>query len=64
MSDQEKNVKETIAATERKLEVLREIDLLDAEFRLIKNEYLQRRDELASRLVEKGDGGIDESVAS
>ena len=50
MSDQKRDVKATIAAKERELETLREIDLLDAEFRLIKNEYLQRRQELESRL--------------
>ena len=52
MSDPKKNVREKIEAAEQKLEILREIDLLDAEFRLIKNEYLQRRGELESRLKE------------
>ncbi len=50
MSDQERDVKAKIAAKERELETLRDISLLDAEFRLIKNEYLQRRSELESKL--------------
>ena len=52
MPNSKKNVREKIAATEQKLEILREIDLLDAEFRLIENEYLQRRSELDARLEE------------
>ena len=50
MSDQKRNVKEKIETAERNLEILRDIDLLDAEFRLIENEYLQRRKELEEKL--------------
>ncbi len=50
MPNQTTNIQEEIRKAERKLEILRDIDVLDAEFRLIKNEYLQRRQELCGRL--------------
>lgn len=49
MSDQT-NIREEIRKAEHQLELLRDIEVLDAEFRLIKNEYLQRRQELCHRL--------------
>ncbi len=50
MPNQTTNIQEEIRKAERKLEILRDLDVLDAEFRLIKNEYLQRRQELFNRL--------------
>jgi predicted nuclease with TOPRIM domain len=50
MSDQATNVKGEIEKTKERLEVLEEIDLLESEFRLIRNEYFQRKHHLESRL--------------
>lgn len=60
MSDPKKNVRAKIEEAEQKLEILREIDLLDAEFRLIENEYLQRRREFESRLEESEDDSCEQ----
>lgn len=50
MQNQEKSTKDAIAQTKSRLELLEEIDLLDSEFGLIRNEYVQRRKHLAERL--------------
>ena len=43
-------MREAIAETKSRLELLEEIDLLDSEFGLIRNEYVQRRKHLEERL--------------
>lgn len=53
MSHQATDIQKEIRKAERQLELLRDIDILDAEFRLIKNEYLQRRSELCARLGDR-----------
>lgn len=55
MGDQETDIRQEIKKTERRLEILRDIDILEAEFRLIKTEYLQRRRELYLRLNDADD---------
>ena len=50
MQNQEKSMREVIAETKSRLELLEEIDLLDSEFGLIRNEYGQRRKHLEERL--------------
>ena len=50
MQNQEKSMREVIAETKSRLELLEEIDLLDSEFGLIRNEYVQRRKHLEARL--------------
>ena len=50
MQNQEKSTRDAIAETKSRLEILEEIDLLDSEFGLIRNEYVQRRKHLAERL--------------
>lgn len=57
MGDQTTDIRQEIKKTERRLEILRDIDILDAEFRLIKTEYLQRRRELYIRLSEADESG-------
>ena len=44
------NVKTAIEQAREKLEILEEVDLLESEFRLIQNEYLQRRRNLEEKL--------------
>ena len=50
MQNQEKSMREAIAETKSRLELLEEIDLLDSEFGLIRNEYVQQRKHLEERL--------------
>ena len=50
MQNQTKSTRDVIAETKSRLEILEEIDLLDSEFGLIRNEYVQRRKHLAKRL--------------
>ncbi len=50
MSNQKANVREEIEKTKGKLEILEEIDLLESEFGLIKNEYFQRLEHYKKRL--------------
>ena len=50
MQNQGKSTRDVIAETKSRLEILEEIDLLDSEFGLIRNEYVQRRKHLAERL--------------
>lgn len=54
MSNQKANVREEIEKTKGKLEILEEIDLLESEFGLIKNEYLQRLEHYKKRLESLG----------
>ena len=51
MQNQETNVKKEIANAKERLELLEDLDLLESEFRLIQNEYLQRRRDLEMRLA-------------
>ena len=62
MGDQTADIRQEIKKTERRLEILRDLDVLDAEFRLIKAEYLQRRQELYLRLNEAPDGPAELSA--
>ena len=50
MSNQKANVREEIEKTKGRLEILEEIDLLESEFGLIKNEYFQRLEHYKKRL--------------
>lgn len=50
MQNSPKNTRQEIEQTKSRLELLEEIDLLDSEFRLIENEYTQRRQHLEERL--------------
>lgn len=63
MADQTADVREEIKRTEKRLEMLRDLDVLDAEFRLIKTEYLQRRQELCLRL-ERADAEAPDQLPS
>jgi len=54
MSNQKANVREEIEKTKGRLEILEEIDLLESEFGLIKNEYLQRLEHYKKRLESLG----------
>jgi hypothetical protein len=57
MSNQKANVREEIEKAKSRLEVLEEIDLLESEFGLIKNEYLQRLEHYKKRLESLGPAG-------
>ncbi len=50
MQNQTKTTRDAIEETKSRLELLEEIDLLDSEFGLIQNEYVQRRKHLEERL--------------
>ena len=50
MQNQKTDVRSAIEKAKEHLEILEEIELLDSEFRLIENEYHQRREHLAARL--------------
>ena len=50
MQNQTKSTRDAIEKTKSRLEILEEIDLLDSEFGLIRNEYVQRRKHLEERL--------------
>ena len=50
MCQQESNVKEEIEKAKSRLEILEEIDLLESEFNLIKQEYFQRLNHYKNRL--------------
>jgi len=54
MPHQKANVRKEIEKAKSRLEVLEEIDLLESEFGLIKNEYLQRLDHYKKRLESLG----------
>jgi hypothetical protein len=54
MSNQKANVREEIEKTKGRLEILEEIDLLESEFGLIKNEYIQRLEHYKKRLESLG----------
>ena len=54
MQNQKKSTHEAIVETKNRLELLEEIDLLDSEFGLIRNEYVQRRKHLEERLKSLG----------
>ena len=54
MSNQKANVREEIEKTKSRLEILEEIDLLESEFGLIKNEYFQRLEHYKKRLESLG----------
>jgi len=50
MQNPTENTRDAIEKTKSRLEILEEIDLLDSEFGLIRNEYVQRRKHLEERL--------------
>ena len=50
MQNSQKDVRVALEQTKERLAVLEEIDLLDAEFRLIQHEYTQRKRSLEERL--------------
>ena len=50
MSNQKANVRQEIEKAKGRLEILEEIELLESEFGLIRNEYLQRLDHYNKRL--------------
>ena len=54
MQNQKKSTHEAIVETKTRLELLEELDLLDSEFGLIRNEYVQRRKHLEERLKSLG----------
>ena len=54
MQNKEKSTQKAIEETKNRLELLEEIDLLDSEFGLIRNEYVQRRKHLEERLKALG----------
>lgn len=54
MQNQGKSTQEAIEEAKNRLELLEEIDLLDSEFGLIRNEYVQRRKHLEERLKALG----------
>ena len=54
MSNPQTNVRQEIEKAKGKLEILEEIDLLESEFGLIKNEYLQRLEHYRKRLESLG----------
>ncbi len=55
MSDQKASIKEKINQAKQRLEILEEIDLLESEFGLIKNEYSTRLKHYKKRLEALGD---------
>ena len=52
MSNQKTNTREEIDKARKRLEILEEIDLLESEFGLIKNEYLQRLGNYKNQLAD------------
>jgi hypothetical protein len=51
MSNQITNTRESIETAKAKLQTLEELELLESEYALITNEYLQRRQHLEDRLT-------------
>ena len=50
MSNPSSEITSELERTRTRLEVLQELELLESEFRLIQNEYTQRKQHLAERL--------------
>ena len=50
MSDPSSKLTNELERTKNRLEILQELELLESEFRLIENEYNQRKRHLAERL--------------
>ena len=50
MQNPSSNVRDEVEKVRIKLDLLQELELLESEFRLIENEYTQRKRHLASRL--------------
>ena len=51
MSNQITNTRESIETAKAKLQTLEELELLESEYALITNEYLQRRRHLEERIA-------------
>ena len=52
MSNPTTEITNELELTRNRLEILQELELLESEFRLIENEYTQRKRHLAERLNE------------
>ena len=50
MENSKSSTREAIIKVKNRLQILEELELLDSEFRLIENEYVQRKRHLEQRL--------------
>lgn len=55
-------IEQQITMYENHLSMLKDIEILDAEFRLIKNEYEQRREELVERINKSKDDLLNDKA--